>query len=416
MAKALALAAGLAAACLSGCSPFGGGNFTCDTNEQCRPGGTCQSNGFCTFADPECASGQRYEDRSGDNSGVCVGEERVDAGIDTPGGDACYGTGLVKPCFPTAPTGIVTLTNPLDTDNSQLCSTRATAAAGFCVIEGETIRVNEYVGVVGSKPLVLVATASIEITETLDAASHNGTTTPFTTVQDGAGSDPGECTAGTLPTADNSGGGGAGGSFGTAGGSGGDGRGANASPGLPGAMQTATTLRGGCPGQNGINGMFGRGGHGGGAVYLIAGMAINIAGAINASGEGGLRGVVNAAGGAGGGGGGSGGMIGLDAPTIANSGVVFANGGSGGEGGGELSSGTTGPEPRDAGASPIATAGSGIGGDGGAGGAATTTGGTGAPGAGAGGADGGGGGGGGGVGVIKVYRGTLTGNHSPPAS
>ena len=332
----------------------------------------------------------------------------IDAGIDTPAGSICFGVGLVKPCFPTAPTGIVTLPSSLDTSTSPLCSTTATAADGFCVIAGETIRVETAVGVIGAKPLVLVATMEIEISATLDAASHRGNTAPnYTTTQIGAGSDPaGGCNAGTAPGISS---GGAGGTLGAFGGNGGDGAGGGPTDGgVAGGLQAITDLRGGCRGQNGVTGTPGQGGRGGGAVYLIANTAINISGLINASGEGGHPGITGVAGA---GGGGSGGMIGLDAPTIANTGIVFANGASGGEGSGLSTSGVPGPEPNSVAASPAPLSGTSSGGDGGTGsGGGTATGGNGSNA----GNNGGGGGGGGGVGVIKVYRGTLTGQHSPP--
>jgi hypothetical protein len=419
MAKALAFAAGLAAVGLTACSPFGGGNFTCDTDEQCRAGagGKCEPNGFCSFTDPSCASGQRYEEHSGGLSGICVGDEPVPG---EAGGELCYGTGLVKPCFPTAPTDVVTLTSSIDTGSS-MCSTTVTAANDLCVIAGSTIQVpaNMTIGVTGAKPLVLVATAIVEISGTLDAASHNGATNGFPTAQVGAGSNPGGCNMGTPAAAANSGGGGAGGSFGGVGGNGGNGVGAAATGGMAGPMLTPTVLRGGCPGQDGINGTFGTGGHGGGAVYLIAGTEIRISGTLNASGEGGLRGN---AGGAGAGGGGSGGMIGLDSPMITNSGTVFANGGSGGQGSGQMTAGSTGPEPTGAGQAAPATSGCSICGEGGRGGARTMAAGNGQNGdsINVGGGNtfyGGGGGGGGSIGVIKVYGGgTLMGQRSPDPS
>lgn len=416
MAKALAFAAGLALACLTGCSPFGGAQeFTCTSDQNCRAGGQCQlSTGYCSVADPSCMkTGQRYDEHSGGYTGQCVGEEKLDAGIDTPQGLSCYGasTGLVKPCFPAPPTENVILPTTIDTSASTLCSTVVTSddnsTANYCVIAGATISVPDAVNVTGAKPLVLVAVTTITIGANLDAASHR------MPAKIGPGADRSTCDGGAGPTNN---GGGAGGSLVGLGGAGGDNAGNNGG-GTRGAAQTISTLRGGCPGQGGASGTPGRGGHGGGAVYLIAGTSITIEAAINASGEGGLPGTDN---GGGAGGGGSGGMIGLDAPLITNNGVVFANGGSGAEG---CSSGNTdgaaGNEPTSASPSGQSGGQTQTGGDGGGGGAGGTGGGMadGSPGLDAQqfmGNTGGGGGGGGGVGVIKVYRGTLGGNHSPP--
>ena len=88
-------------AAIAGCSPFGGGGaFTCETDAECAGGpgpGRCeQVNGFCSFADGACASGQRYGTSSGSLSNVCVGDEPaiVDASSDAMGGE---------PALPDAP-------------------------------------------------------------------------------------------------------------------------------------------------------------------------------------------------------------------------------------------------------------------------------------------------------------------------
>ena len=337
-----------------------------------------------------------------------------DGGVDAPpNADVCYGSGIVKPCFAAAPTGTRTLTNPIDTDGATTCTAVTSGANGLCVIAAGSISVEELVHVIGAKPLVLVATGSITISGTLDAASHRGLATPYTTIFVGAGANPGggACNAGTAPTVSSAaGGGGAGGTLTALGGNGGDSRNGGASEGgVRGVAPTIAGLRGGCPGQNGINGLPGQGGSGGGAVYLIAETMIAISGQINASGEGGHPGVTNAAGG---GGGGSGGMLGLDSPMIMNNGAVYANGGGGAEGSGTTTPGAPGQEAINENQAPASqpTSNGGNGGAGGAGGSGI--------GAAAGSAgetvDGfGGGGAGGGTGLIKVYRGSLTNNRSP---
>jgi len=50
-------------------------SFTCSSSPQCSGGGTCQPVGLCSFADPSCATGQRYGAASGELGGVCVGDE-----------------------------------------------------------------------------------------------------------------------------------------------------------------------------------------------------------------------------------------------------------------------------------------------------------------------------------------------------
>ncbi len=418
MAKGLAIFAGVLAAALAGCSPFGGSAFTCTMNEQCTggTGGRCEQNGFCSYADEgRCGpGGQVYGPSSGGLSGECVnGTPGDDGGIDTPPGATCYGdqqNGLVKPCFASPLTEDIMLSGNVNTDDgSPQCSTMVSNAAGVCVIAGGTITINGQVNAIGSRPLVLVAATRIDVMARLDAASHRNLAAPFQTVQIGAGSDPtGECTAGTGPTN----GGGAGGSLVATGGTGGGATGTTGG-GMPGATRAVTTLRGGCRGQDGAGGNSGTGGHGGGALYLIAETSIVVNAPINASGEG-ARGGANTRGG--GGGGGSGGMIGLDSPEIMNMSFVFANGASGGEGSGDSNPGDPGPEPNSAAASPPAAGGSGGGGDSGGGGAGMGGMANGGNGNNGGATGGGGGGGGGGAGIIRVFRGQLTGSVSPTPS
>jgi hypothetical protein len=55
--------------------------FQCQTDAQCTSGGVqgvCEANGFCSFPDPACMSGQRYGSLSGSAAGECV----------TPGGQS----------------------------------------------------------------------------------------------------------------------------------------------------------------------------------------------------------------------------------------------------------------------------------------------------------------------------------------
>src|SRR6185503_7180319 len=90
-----------------------------------------------------------------------------------------------------------------------------------CVIKGTTITVN-LTAVIGSRPLVLVATTSIAITTALDVSSSRlaGTSGPGV---------PFACTFATNPQNSNGagGGGGAGGTFGSQGAAGGSGDGNN---------------------------------------------------------------------------------------------------------------------------------------------------------------------------------------------
>jgi hypothetical protein len=401
------------------CSPYGGGSFACTEDTQCASNGVCAS-GFCAFPDPLCDSMFRYGDLSGPNSGLCVGatnpdiDAAVDAEVPTPDGAVCYGNGLVRPCFASPPTGTLTYTaTVIDTDTSNMCASLVGANANsWCVLAGSSITVSTgFLAATGSRPLVLVSTGTINIQGVLSVASSR----QFN--RSGPAANVAGCNAGTAPTMTS---GGAGGSFGGKGGNGAVAGGGTA--GISGNALTVTALRGGCPGQDGADaaamGRGGDGGDGGGAVWLFAATSITISGSITASGMAGLNADANSS--SGGGGGGAGGFIGLEAPTVMNTGNVFANGGGGGEASGSMSTGNPGGESTNA-----TTAGAGgaggtnFGSDGGNGsvggtltgqvGVATCTSPCTTPAA--------GGGGGGGAGIIKVVPAqSIGGNVSPPAT
>jgi hypothetical protein len=275
-------------------------------------------------------------------------------------------------------------------------------ADGVCVLAATSIEVRAGVTlhVTGPRPLLLLATTSMVIAGTLDAASHRGGTV-------GPGANPVVCARGTASTAAGGrGGGGDGGTFASAGGDGGDSVGRGVKGSAPTTVDVPTTLRGGCPGSEGASLNPGAGGAGGGAIELVAG-SIEVSGMVNASGAGGQGGVNNDSGG---GGGGSGGMVVFDTAKLTITGVVMAQGGGGGGGSGGSGAGLPGADPSVAGTA----AGPGDGyhdgggflGAGGAGAVATDAG------------DAqagnliGGGGGGGGAGMTKGP--TATGTISPP--
>lgn len=336
----------------------------------------------------------------------------IDAAADTMPVDAtpdgCYGTGLVVVC-PDAPvTGqtqvTISTTTTLDTGTSTMCQpyhlAGGTADTRYCVVAARTVIVSAggRWSIIGSRPLVVIATNTMTIDGVVDAASHRGGL-------GGAGSNAPECMSGSTPTLDD---GGPGGSFGGAGGAGG---GADTRPVVPAAPATATitALRGGCGGRPGSGTNAGGPGRGGGALGLIADNLV-IGGTINASGAAGFGAGLSA----GGGGGGSGGMILLDANSIVvgTAAQIFANGAGGGEGGGGSNGGNDGTDSS----APL-TAGQGgagrasAGGDGGDGPAGNMPAGAGSN------ASDSGGGGGGGAGVIRVVPPrALGGAISPPPS
>lgn len=68
----------LASVALGGC---GAAVFECTEDDAC-PGGACQDNGYCSFPDPVCASGQRYGAHAPSAfAGDCVGDATTGASI-----------------------------------------------------------------------------------------------------------------------------------------------------------------------------------------------------------------------------------------------------------------------------------------------------------------------------------------------
>ncbi len=321
-----------------------------------------------------------------------------------------------------APTAAIDdLSGAFDTGTAPACDPNI---AAYCVVAGTdvTLPAGKTLVVTGPRPLIVIALGTLTVAGTLDAGS---TSVPLKSAPAA-----GATTCSPFAAAPSSRGGGAGGSFAGAGGAG---AGAinptTGNGGSPAAIVTSIEFRAGCRGQDGGNptaNRYGLGGLGGGAIYLLAGTAIEITGTVNASGAAGTGGEcidggtscadsLGAANGAGGGG--SGGMIVLEASAVRVTGLVFADGGGGGEGSSRTFDGTDGKESTGTeaalGGSDLATTNGGDGGNGAHG--ATAAGATAMPGD----DPRGGGGGGGGIGVIRVHgASSITGGGtvSPPAS
>jgi hypothetical protein len=322
--------------------------------------------------------------------------------------DDCLGAGTFTICPDVALSDAVTLGSELITDSSPQCV--AVSAPGWsqngqpaaCIVFARAITVNN-TWVWGSRPLVLVATETITITNVLDASAHRG--------YGGPASNASTCSAPLAWPGPNAGG--PGGSFMTTGGDGGAHTNPTGTAGLAGAAVSTppTVLRGGCPGFVGADNFASSSyGYGGGAVYLVAGTSITVMNGaiINASGDGAAAGVDASNGGSGGG---SGGMIVLHAASIAADGAfIVANGGGGAQGGDATKYGAAGGVPVAT--TPFVAAPGGSGNGGGNGGAGFAQGFAATSGASATNANGAGGGGGG-AGYIKSNQ-PLTGASVSP--
>ncbi|HEX7703975.1 MAG TPA: hypothetical protein VF403_24705, partial [Kofleriaceae bacterium] len=262
---------------------------------------------------------------SGDDGGMNQpdGPVQVDAAVVPIDGPNCYGKGMLQVCFdaPLPATFVPPPSGTLATDVDANCTKVFTQPGGreLCILAAQTIDVAVDLRATGGRPLVLIGgtTLNVDAGITIDVASRDGSNT-------GAGGNDSACVAPSVPQSDTGGGGGgAGGSFFGKGGDGGIGDGNNnggndgtADPGVATAAVTPTFVRGGCKG--GVSGgdapaNAGKAGaNSGGAVYLIAGTHLTIAGTIDAGGAGGQASDTEQ----GGPGAGSGGFIGFDAPMI----------------------------------------------------------------------------------------------------
>ncbi|MGN6108299.1 MAG: hypothetical protein ACTHU0_24545 [Kofleriaceae bacterium] len=280
-----------------------------------------------------------------------------DNGDAAPDAQSCFGVPGWMVCLTSLPMDELPLGATLDTGDaaspgpSCLPSIPQSWTDGgqppACFVAARRITVAGTLSVTGDLPLVLVATDEIVVDGMIDAASHRGGSK-------GPNANPTGCTSSDGGSAGNRGGGAAGGSFGTQGAAGGTGAAGVVPGGMPppASPEPHDKLRGGCRGGAGGAGddRPAGGGQGGGALYLVAGNAIEINALVNASGAGGDGGDASRGGA---GGGGAGGMIVAYAPTltVGTSGLMVANGGGGGGGAGSGgANGTAGadPDPSDA--------------------------------------------------------------------
>lgn len=294
-------------------------NTGCPGDQMCGASGWCHPPG-ADICDPTDDARVFDDAPLGDSTIVDL------ALIDIGGGPPyVFGTGIFTLSQNILPTNDVVLPTLINTTNPTACTVhQPPLGPEVCLIYARTIRdTNGAVRAEGTRPLVLVASETIDLLHGIDAASHVGGVP-------GAGAFPGDCGlfVNPLPATGGGAGGAAGGSFQGQGGTGGA-----AGAGTAGAPALATSkpiyVRGGCNGGGGLGGSPpGSGAFGGGAVYLIAASAITLGpnARINVSGAGASNSFGS------GNGGGSGGLIGLDAPQFSNQGELMANGGGGSSG------------------------------------------------------------------------------------
>jgi hypothetical protein len=371
---------------------------------------SCETSGLCP-GDFECRPAQNLQMVChAPNGAQCAGlvdPPMQDSSMMTPDARDCFGHNAapyLETCISTQAPGLqvpttFTVAGAMDFNTNMDCHYTLAQSGGpdICVRVAEDITIKEGARLRphGGRALLLLARHDIviEMTGEIDVGGANGQVPPGSVMCAGA--------RGMLGTM--GGGGGGGGSFATSGREGGTGEagvsnqgGGDPSPIIPNIF----VLRGGCAGGLGGSDPAPAAAKAGGAIYLLAGHDIIVAGQIDASGDGGSGGAMFG----GGGGGGSGGMIMLEAAnaiTIHPSAAIHALGGGGGGGGSATSPGGSGSAAK----SPVILGGGGMGGGGtppgGNGGAAGTAGDP---------ALNGGGGGGGGDGAIRMFAPMITGS------
>lgn len=274
---------------------------------------SCNAQGRCSLHGDTCAPDSGIGDGPGPNPDGPM--------PDDPPGLFCFGTPPMRPCFDTNPTTTLSISSGFSTTACSIGEVMELDGRSTCVVVARDVTISAAPQITGDKPLVIVGSFSIRVATNavLDLSSS-----AITNQRTGAGAHPPECQTPPSPIGGQDGA--AGGSFAGQGGNGGLGEGGSA-PGIA-APASAIAVRGGCEGSAGPNGN--PGGPGGGAVYLISN-AIQVDGAVRATGGGGVQGN-NSGGGAGGG---TGGYIGLDATTVqlGTNGRLVASGGGGGGGG-----------------------------------------------------------------------------------
>jgi hypothetical protein len=284
------------------------------------------------------------------------------------------------------------------------------------VIQAASVELSNNLTIVGDKPLVIVATTTILISDEVDASATSLVAGPG-----GFGSElgPGAGVSGDDGTlsADS---GGSGGAYGGNGGKGGNADGV-VGPSLNiNTYGGAEVLTGGSGGGRGSPNPCGLttpivGGAGGGALQLSARTSIELTGSIDVGGGGGGRGKdCGGVNGGSGGGGGSGGMLYLQSPVFLGGAILGANGGGGGGGSSDGGATMGGPGTNaTAAAGGLGGGGSGDGGGGGGGASGTADGGAGADRSGI---NDNAGGGGGGTGRIYCKGGSCASFTASPAA
>ena len=74
--------------------------FQCSDDSACGPAGRCESTNFCSFADPECSSGRRYDQSAGSLAGQCTS-----GGMTSDGGPVDMPRPIDGPSIDTPPAG-----------------------------------------------------------------------------------------------------------------------------------------------------------------------------------------------------------------------------------------------------------------------------------------------------------------------
>lgn len=84
--------------------------FQCSDDSACGTAGRCETTGFCSFADPDCSSGRRYDQSAGSLAGQCTGGGTTGDGGSTDMPTNTDGSMVVDAPPAGCPSGYVALT------------------------------------------------------------------------------------------------------------------------------------------------------------------------------------------------------------------------------------------------------------------------------------------------------------------
>jgi hypothetical protein len=136
--------------CWIGAAACAGGSFVCTDDSECRTregDGVCHVDGYCSFPDPDCASGLRFGEHSGSVSGQCTPVDELGSTTSTSG-SASNGQSSSTTGFPDGSSSTDAVTSGVDSaDDSTTTGDSSEGSTGDATLtEGATTTVADTTG------------------------------------------------------------------------------------------------------------------------------------------------------------------------------------------------------------------------------------------------------------------------------